>query len=324
MKRLTLLLLALALLPACGWTVPEPTTTAVITQAPTTTEMETITEAPTPTRATIMGRGVTYNLLGLNDKQNASIKEWLDGWLEEYNREEEYVQEILLDQTILNQLLEQQEETHEYLWPGGVYPRCMAFDDRFVFIEWINYKWLEHQEIYDKQEKRSIPFDTLPLNAMTPFAIVNDIIYMKNMNDDGPYYEEYFGELNLLAYDLKALQQGRPFIGIDLLASIPHEPALCVWMSELTKDGRYFIVSDVDSLCVFDLESKELSLQLSAALLGLTRNTQRFTYLWDQKNLQSHFAWHDGKWYWFPIEWLGNPGDLCHLVGNKIIEITLP
>jgi len=323
---LLLLVLTLALLPACGPAVPEVVpTTAATTQAPTTTEPETTTEAPTTTRITITGSGITYKVLDLEDRKNASIKAWLDGWFKEFNREKEYAPETLLEESVVDQLLEQIREDHEYLFSeNSTYPRCTALDDRFVFIDWIDYKWLIQQEIYDKQEKKSISFSALPFRAVTPIAVVNDTVYMGNMNDDGPYYEHYCGELNLLTYNLKDLRQGKPFKGKDLLADIPHEPASGIWMYQLTEGERFFIVSDVYGLRVFDLKTKNLALQLSAMLIDIPGNVSWYTLRPGDKNLGGHFAWRNGKLYWFPIEWLGNPGNLCRPYGNNIIEITLP
>jgi hypothetical protein len=150
--------------------------------------------------------------------------------------------------------------------------------------------------------------------------VVNDTVYMQHRNDDGPYYEPYSGELHLLAYDLNALRRGEPFIGVDLLADIPQDPVSCVWQSELTQDGRYYIIADRVSLRVFDLRANAPAIQLSATMIGLPWDT----YQYSTKDLRSLFAWRDGKLYWFPVKWNGQPGDLCQLDGKRMIEITLP
>lgn len=345
MKHIITLLLCLALffsLFACGRAEPE-----ITTAAPTTTEAETTAGAETTTeeavteelttKASATGQGVRWRVLDLDDAQNSDINKWLDEWIKNQERERDeqdarikehpmgngktvlgkprsdgHTNLVLRDkagkETILvksRYLGESDDPLQDELnWIGPSI--CKILDDRFFLYVWYGWEWTAGFGIYDIEEMKDIPFDTNQL-LLWPCLVADDtLLYMKDSGDGGPYS----GELHLLAYDLNALRRGEKMKGVNLLAGIPHKPADYETSTDLTPDGRFFIVVTDSELYIFDLRSKTLLLYLPKASLGVQlREGWVHAYF-------EHIAMRDEHTlYWFTNN---------HNFENYMVEITLP
>ena len=339
MKRCTLLLLALLLLPACGRAQPTPTTAAPSTTVAENTTGEPATEEEPTIRAFVPLNGekdgVKWRTLDLDEEQNAAAGTWLEAWLQgegsrdrweawnHYWDEDRTPMEFPMgqDKTIVQKLVDENEWTHQISLRDnktgketllaetdrehGESP-CFSrvLDERFFLYFWSG-PVMDYFEIYDTKEMRGVSINME--RTLQPCLLTDDTLYAQpQLSCD----HAYSGPLVLAAYDLRALRRGEGLKGVNLLADIPHTPVSDLWGGELSRDGRYYLVTDVlhstsPSLYIFDLEKKTLPV-----------------YLPDTGSRANMFAFRDAHTlYWFATAWDEDTGVA---VGDTAIEFIFP
>jgi len=272
MKRcLTLLLLVLALLPACGPAAPE-LTSATTSQTPATTEMETTTEpeptteAPTTTRASIIGEGISWRIVSRDATMKTRI--WWDEEIPEYNKKtelklsddktvvvkREYAPARVTNRVLLRNeadgseiLLLEHTEPSDY---EGSHPYLScALDERYFVLTWLSMgHWAG--SVFDIQEKREIPIK---------FPEGFNSAYFLTYASDGYLYFKHSGEyvpLQIARIELNALLKGNSLASIAL--SWTEAAADYTNMDLISPGGRYLAaVDEQDTLLVFDLKQRK-------------------------------------------------------------------
>jgi len=331
MKRVIPFLLALLLLlSACGQITPEP-----ITGNPTEfLEEETSTEAPfLPNGGE--SNGVTWQALNLNSAEGKEATQWLAEQWEEYMKEGPTQFPMGKDKTVIQKndtltlrenktgketvLLEKSylgEETtpeeallREEAWR---YPRLIkALDERYFAYCWGYWEGSGGTAIYDTQKLRTIPIAYGEKYQDGDWFLGREMIFADALYLTEGTYGPYGGPLRLMRVDLKALpalKDGEDLPAVNVLEDSPGlENVQDMNTRFVTPDERYFILTDYTCVRVYDLQKKQLLLQLPASVCGIDENE---SYWWPDSVIL-----RGSKVYWTD----SLQGDCKYLA-----EITLP
>ena len=295
MKRIVPFILALLLLSACGQIATEPETAIE-----TTTEEEITTEIETTTEAPFVATGgesaeITWRTIDITSADGREIQKWLaeqyrellnerptefpmgkdkviayknDGIILRDNKTGK--ETVLLETTYIgNATTPEEAAADEIAWKGPGF--IQALDDRFFAYQWYGWEWAGQTGIYDTKNMRDIPiaFDKkYEGNCWFYFLqICGDELYLIDSE-----YGPHCGPIHLMRADLKALDKlrpGKPLIAVDVLESIPGVKDVENMGARLvSEDGRYYILSDLAGLRVYDLLQKKLALELPASTFG--------------------------------------------------------
>ena len=225
MKRLSLLLLALLFLTACGQVAPAEEITTAETTTLTTTEEPTTVFIPTSGESD----GVHWRTMDLADEGSAEIRAWLAEW-EIENRVEGYAieQPMGKDKTLVVRYDEQQKLQQLFLKDNKtgkeaflldnagddedqqfrhIYvPQPYAINDRYIFVQWFRSgNGVDGCQIFDTREMKFLEFDLLARSLSSTMAFMDVAIRDK--------YTLYWHEMTYIQDEIHA---GRYCVEITL------------------------------------------------------------------------------------------------------------
>jgi hypothetical protein len=331
MRKTLALAAALALLLcACGSpAAPGGTTTAPedtsATETAATTEKATAVFAPAEGET----NGFAWRTLDLDGEANAGINAWIENELAkepepyeeprehsmgngitiykrgEYPDKRELVMKdaktgketvLLKDRFVGSGDIPLDDELY---WETPLFD--VALNERYFLYCWYGWEWPGGWGVLDIQKPAEHPIDFGDM--MLHYSMRRgDSFYWEDSGDDGPYA----GPLHLCKSDLTRLPSLRL---VDLLADIPHEDADYVYETLLSPGERYYIVTDVTGLFVFDLH-RQCVLRLYKDALGFALREG-----WTHAYLEHILLRDEHTLYWFTNN---------HNFENIMVEITLP